>query len=98
MTESDSPNLRIRFLSGIGFLREDYKNKGETKYYLVLGGRLLAEGVDRFPAPELKEIAIPLSIEQYTALHLQLQDNRAQSPVIRIKGSLDVTVDVESFA
>jgi hypothetical protein len=97
--ESDGENLRINFMSGTGFLREDYKNKRETRYYLVLSGRLLAGGVDsRLPAPELKEVAIPISEKQYTDLQTRLQGNHSQSPVIRIKGSLDVTIDRESFA
>lgn len=89
---------KIEF-NGAAILRVNYKNEREKSYFLVLNGRLKAAGYSgNIPDPEIKDFAAPISKEQYLGLMDRLQTSKAESPVIRISGNLEVKVGAESLA
>ena len=89
----------IKF-SGTAALRCDYKNEKENSYFLVLSGRFNADyasKIPRLPRQEINDFAIPISKEQYLNLIDGLQTSRAESPVIRVSGDLEVKLSSNSY-
>lgn len=81
------PNKLI--VGGSVTLREDYVNEKKSEYYAVFKGHLEVEG---FPNVPNSEIPIPITRKQYLELKRQLATSDAESPVLRVKGGLDIIV------
>lgn len=86
----------IRF-SGTAVLRCNYKNEKENSYFLVLNGEFNVDYVSNLPRSEINDFAIPISKEQYLNLIDGLQTSRAESPVIRVSGDLEVKLSSNSY-
>ena len=93
-------------IKGITQLREDYKNPNEVRYYAVLDGCFESEKYreikptskfTKIPAPKFKA-EIPITKEEYNNLKEQLKNSKAESPVLRVKGKLEIILDSESYA
>ena len=92
--ELEFPGIRF---SGTAALRCNYKNERENSYFLVLSGRFNVDFVSNIPRPEINDFAIPISKQQYLDLIDGLQTSRAERPVIRVFGDLEVKLSSESY-
>ena len=90
-------------VSGTIRLKEVYKNPKDVRYYRILDG--LIEDVDykstikqgKTPAPKIQG-EIPITEEEYNHLKEELKNSTAESPVLRVKGKLEIILDSESYA
>jgi len=88
-------------VNGIARLREDYKNPKDVKYYAILDASAqdveYGHGQGKSPSPKF-QIEVPITKVGYDKLKENLEKSKAESPVLRVKGQLELILGSESFA
>ncbi len=83
------PKIKI---SGTASLKELYRNPKDRIYYAVLSATVEAEGADKYVSPKLN-IEFPITEEHYNLLRKKLDESKAEVPVLRVKGNLELVLD-----
>ncbi|MFA5992114.1 MAG: hypothetical protein WC796_00225 [Candidatus Pacearchaeota archaeon] len=84
-------------ISGRARLREDFSNPKNVRYYAVLDVYADEERQASMPTPNFI-VEVLLAKSTYDKLRKDLEESQAQSPVLRLKGELEIVLDSESFA
>ena len=75
---------------GIAALREDFRNPKEKRYFLVLSGSL--KSVDMLMPSKLEDFRVEISQSTYEEYKKQLTDSKAEVPLLRFSGNLELKV------
>ena len=83
------PKIRI---SGTVSLKEVYKNPKDKMYYAVLSATAEAEKADNYVQPKVS-LEVPITSEHYEELRKKLSESKAEEPILRVNGNLELILD-----
>ena len=77
-------------------LKEIYKNKEDRMYFAVISAAF------EVPTGEIKifpkiDIDVPITISQYEFLKKELASSKAERPILRVNGDLELSVNSVCF-
>lgn len=83
------PRIKI---SGIVSLKEVYTHPKNRCYYAVLSATAEVKGTNRYFPPKVN-LDVPITAEQYEELGKKLSESKAEKPVLRVSGELELILD-----
>lgn len=79
-------------ISGTAATLKIHKTPGYERHYVVVSATAKAEGMDNYDTPDI-HLEVPISEEQYYSLRKKLDESKAEEPILRVNGKLELTLD-----